>query len=429
LTVPPDTVSKVEIPNGGEVVEVRSAELDSVHMPGPIRIRTCTLPDQTLEGFGNTLSMAAVSVESGDLLFESPARETRSAASVVKLFTAAAALRLLGPDFRFRTSVVRGEEAGELFLVGGGDVTLTRSPGDNYYASKTSLQDLARQTRESLAGLVEDTYVIRPDTTHYDRFADRGDGWREGSFRLGYVAPVSALQVDADRDFPNTRLSGRSSDPTGRAVGWFVDELEQHGLVSVGLGAPEMAPNQGRELASVESAPLQDLLPIMLLDSDNSLAEVIAREVALADDSADIGASIQRWSGVDQSLFAEGSLVGGSGLDPASTLPHGAILGLLQQIATASDLELIRENLPESGVSGSLRTRFSGEASILNGRVRAKTGTLSKTRSLAGFVTAEDGSEIAFSINVAGSSVGSETLDDIDKLVGDISVCGENLTG
>ena len=373
-------------------------------------------------------SQPAASVDSGELLFETRSVEAPCAGRVVKLFTATAALRLLCPDHRFRTTVVQGEKAGELFLVGAAAVTLPRAPGNTYYASTTPLQEFARQTRESMSGAVEAPYAVRPDTSRYEQYVDWSAGWRAGSDRLGYVAPVSALQVDADRDFPNTRLSPRSSDPTSRAVGWFVDELARQGVLSVSSGIPGTATEQGRELASVQSAPLEALLPTMLLDSDNSLAEVIAREVALADDSSNIGASIQSWSGVDQSLFLDTALIGGSGLDSASRLPHGAILNLLQQIAEDPALEVIRENLPESGESGSLRNRFSSVSANLEGRVQAKTGTLSETRSLAGFVTANDGSEIAFSINASGPSIRASTLDDIDRLVGAIAFCGENLS-
>jgi D-alanyl-D-alanine carboxypeptidase/D-alanyl-D-alanine-endopeptidase (penicillin-binding protein 4) len=54
--------------------------------------------------------------------------------------------------------------------------------------------------------------------------------------------------------------------------------------------------------------------------------------------------------------------------------------------------------LPVAGVDGSLSSRMKGTAA--DGNVRAKTGTMSNIRSLAGYVTTRDGERLAFVIMI-----------------------------
>src|SRR4051794_14755142 len=68
-------------------------------------------------------------------------------ASTLKLLTCLAALKALGPEHRFTTSVVR--RGGQVVLVGGGDPLLTvRDHGD--YPHEADLTTLARQTARAL---------------------------------------------------------------------------------------------------------------------------------------------------------------------------------------------------------------------------------------------------------------------------------------
>ena len=248
--------------------------------PQPNRLRTCQVDTDLFSGLNGDLSLA-VATPDLELLMGIDEEHLVAPASVVKLFTAVAALRTLGSDFRFQTTVVQGSNPGEVWLVGGGDVTLTRSPLNNYYASNASLADLAQQTVDRLA--IQDIVptAVFVDTSRYSRFSQWDESWRPGSEKLGFVAPVTALQVDGDRTQPTSRLSPRSADPVSRALRWFADDISQFTGRELSLRGEAPVP-EGRTLAVVESASLVELLVIMLRDSDNSLAEVIAREVALA---------------------------------------------------------------------------------------------------------------------------------------------------
>ena len=391
----------------------------------PIRLRTCALDQRLLTGLDGELTLA-VATTGGELLLGVEETTRVAPASVVKLFTAVAALRTLGPDFRFQTSVVKGANPGEVWLVGGGDVTLTRSLPNNYYDSEASLEDLARQTvdRLGIEGLTPTDLFV--DTSRYAHFPQWDDSWRPGSSRLGFVAPVVALQVDGDRDQPGVRLSSRSGDPVSRATRWFADALSRASGQYPTLRGAAPAP-EGRALAVVESAPLADLVGIMLVDSDNSLAEVVAREVALATGELDPGEAVLQAVGLPEELAEGASIRDGSGLSDLTEVSGEAVVWVLREIQQSPDLAAVREGLPVANETGSLRTRYGSVAGQLQGRVAAKTGSLRGVRSLAGFVDADDESELMFSAVLSGPRVSNASRDEIDRIVADLARCGENL--
>ncbi|HUH02537.1 MAG TPA: D-alanyl-D-alanine carboxypeptidase, partial [Kofleriaceae bacterium] len=77
------------------------------------------------------VGILAVDLATGETLHERDADGRYNIASNAKTLTTAAALRLLGPGFKFRTvlyaqPIVRGEIAGNLYVRGGGDPTLGR---------------------------------------------------------------------------------------------------------------------------------------------------------------------------------------------------------------------------------------------------------------------------------------------------------------
>ena len=126
-------------------------------------------------------------------------------ASNAKLFTTAAALALLGPDFTMKTYVVAsgpitpdGHLSGSLRLIGGGDPTLS---GRTYpYGPHTdqanpplqALDDLATQVASHIHAL--DGTLVADDTLFaFERY---GTGWAQDDLQWDYGAPVSALTVN-----------------------------------------------------------------------------------------------------------------------------------------------------------------------------------------------------------------------------------------
>lgn len=69
---------------------------------------------------------------------------------------------------------------------------------------------------------------------------------------------------------------------------------------------------------------------------------------------------------------------------------------LLQALDAPPHRDVVRRALPMAGVDGTLERRLDGTA--CEGRVRAKTGTLSHARALSGYLTTPSGREVIFSV-------------------------------
>ena len=402
--------------------EVGERKISAVSSPAQ-RIRTCALPTDLVDLDNGELT-AAVSDSTGELLWSRLADQPVAPASVQKILTATSAWRVLGPDFRFVTSV-KADSSGNVWLVGGGDPTLTRSPGNNYYDSESSLTELSEQT---VIGVSEKNlpvpHILHIDTSRYEAFREWDESWRPGSWALGYVAPVTSLMVDGDRDSPVLRLGARSTNPASRAQVWFSEALAKKGMIFSAF-APS-SPAQGVEVARVESAPLPELLRIMLEDSDNSLAEALAREVALASETTDLNEAL-----IDALEFSEEDREGlflrdGSGLSPLNQLSASLVVRVLGEWVTTPELAPLLVGLAIAGETGSLQRRFGGDSSA-RGIIRAKTGSIAGVRSLAGIFDDEEGNSIVFALNVLGPRVSDRDRDSLDGLTEAIYDCGENL--
>jgi D-alanyl-D-alanine carboxypeptidase/D-alanyl-D-alanine-endopeptidase (penicillin-binding protein 4) len=179
---------------------------------------------------------------------------------------------------------------------------------------------------------------------------------------------------------------------------------------------------------------LSELITQMLQESDNVIADVLARQVALAEH---VPASFSgATAGIRTVLAGLGVQVGagmkdGSGLSSADRVSPAALVGVLRLIAgatgppAAAQLHFIASALPVGGWSGTLSYRFTtGTLAAAAGRVRAKTGTLTSVSSLAGFVRDTSGRLLIFSLDAdraAGTLVADAALDDV---VGTLAACG-----
>jgi len=94
----------------------------------------------------------------------------------------------------------------------------------------------------------------------------------------------------------------------------------------------------------------------------------------------------------------------GSGLSAYNLVTPRALVRILQYLSSSENNDIYRSALATAGEEDStLEERLSG----LEGRVFAKTGTISNVNSLSGYLTREDGSEVIFSILSNGSGLPS----------------------
>jgi D-alanyl-D-alanine carboxypeptidase/D-alanyl-D-alanine-endopeptidase (penicillin-binding protein 4) len=427
------------------VVEADEAEvlvagrLNPQTPPASVRFPTCSLSPLLTDPRMDVFSGVVIDPWSGEVLFARASEGLLAPASVLKTVTAAAALSALGPDATFTTTVRAGETSQSVVLVGGGDPTLRSRSGESesVYAGAPSLTELAEQTIAAVSlGLEEGAKVsiteLIVDATLWDSEDNWDDSWAESARAKGFLSRVTPLQVDGDRSNPAAALSPRGNDPVTRAARNFVDALKVAGNTARYVTIRyEKSDSEGAVLARVDSRPVQELVTYMLKESDNTLAEFLARHVSLAEgldgSQSSVGEALNQ--ALEQyGVSAEGiTLRDGSGLSALNQVTPEYIAGILMEVfRSEGSIGLLAGALPIAGVDGSLDDRFGGDNSIVTSRVQAKTGSISGTRSLAGFIQGVDDSDFVFAFFATGT-VDDDARTALETVVAGVYSCGANL--
>ncbi len=411
--------------------------------PSPIasasKIRTCSVADYaSASGFG-TLEAQVRNASTGEVLYDRNGSNPAPTASVLKILTAAAAFSVLGSDYRVSTTVVKGSQPGQIVLIGGGDVTLSRlSSGEqSFYTDAPHLDTLAAQVKQawdadpSNAGQPITSLVV--DTSLFGG-PEWQPSWDENEERVveGSTPYMTALMVDGDRDDPTAVESPRSTDPVGRAANAFVDDLG--GGISISSGT---APSGTTQLGQVQSQPVSALVEEALTYSDNTIMEELARLVAIKTGAGNTFSAINAGTrkgletyGIPETglYFADGSGLSADNKVPASYLTQFMIKVLNRE----GSLGAIYDGLPIAGQTGTLGPgygRFDDSfSSIAVGHVNAKTGWINTSRTLSGVIHAQDGTNLTFAIYALNYSSDYYALSAIDDLTAAFYKCGNNLS-
>ncbi len=145
----------------------------------------------------NILPNASVGImlqeaETGEVLYERRAQELFTPASIVKLFTAAASLLSLGPDYRFETAIQVDQNilpqarVNNLYVYFSGDPSLTRD----------DLKQLIVKIKAS--GIREISGNIIVDNTHF-RTPNYAMGWSWDSLAWYYAAPITSIILNENQ--------------------------------------------------------------------------------------------------------------------------------------------------------------------------------------------------------------------------------------
>jgi D-alanyl-D-alanine carboxypeptidase/D-alanyl-D-alanine-endopeptidase (penicillin-binding protein 4) len=366
--------------------------------------------------------------ETGTVLWNKDSNSPQIPASTAKLLTGTALLTSVDPTSRFVTKVVAGDQAGDIVLVGGGDVTLSaRNEGvGTVYDGAPLMADLAAQVRAS--GV--DVKRIVLDTDYWSD-PELADGWLTSDIRgtpgsaQGYITRMSPLMVDGDREDPANENSIRTGDPANTAGKALARLLGNPDLPLVAGSVPE----DGTVIGQVSSQPMSVLLAQALENSDNVLAEALARQVAIARGAPPsfTGASAAIIEALeDLKIDTIGvEMYDGSGISTKDRVPP-AVLAQVVALAVKGDTPALRNlltGLPVAGVSGSLTDRFQDDGSKAGaGWVRAKTGSLEVTYALAGYVPDVDGRILVFAY--VSNGVSTATRPALDALAAGLRGCG-----
>ncbi|WP_437777501.1 D-alanyl-D-alanine carboxypeptidase/D-alanyl-D-alanine endopeptidase [Sorangium sp. So ce1097] len=437
-----------------------SAPRPTIAAPGPHRVDPGRARAQLeklttdVHRWGGRVGVLAIDVASGATLAAFDERGLYNPASNAKLFTAAAALRLLGPSYRYLTGLYGEASNGsvaELVLRGSGDPSLRT-------------RDLWEMARALRATGVRKVAAIAVDQGYFDAryvppaFEQQPEEW--AAFR----APVAAASLNANAVLFTVRPSkpGEAAsiaiDPPGvtvlrgkvvtakrgtpEKIGIRLEPSGQRLVVHLSGSIPEGSravsvarrvddprlvaahalremlrevgvevsgevrlggEHQKRLLVAHRSAPLGELLAALGKDSDNFYAETIFKTIAAerrgrpgtAEAAAElVGETLRELGASQEGVFTRN----GSGLFDAARASPEATVRLLRAalLDPALGADFIAQ-LAIGGVDGTLRGRF--RAWSKERAIRAKTGTLASVASLSGYIFPPAGrSPIAFAV-------------------------------
>jgi serine-type D-Ala-D-Ala carboxypeptidase/endopeptidase (penicillin-binding protein 4) len=395
------------------------------------------------------VGIKVVSLKGGDTVYEFNPRLLLIPASTQKVFTAAAALALLGPDQEVVTTVALDAAGGGVYLNGCGDSLLSEVDLAAMAASAARNLDRGRE------------YTLAADLSCFDDLY-RGSGWMwdDDEFlisplsvnqnavsvvvqpgpRLGAPAIVVAEPVTSYVTVENLARTGRGSEPESikaarrpgerdnlvtisgqiplgsaplekRASVWrpelmaltiFRDALRAQGIKVTGMSTAP-APAGARVLVR-RTRRMGELVRFGLKTSDNLSAEnllkLLGRHSTGKPGSAEDGsAAVRRYlatQGIptENLVLADGSGVSRYNLTSAETLT--LTLGAIHR-----DRDLYRvfyDSLSIAGRDGTLKLRMKGSSA--EGKLRGKTGNMSGVSALAGYARSADGEPLAFAIMV-----------------------------
>jgi len=325
--------------------------------------------------------MILIDPVTGEVIFENSATSFRKPASLLKILSATALLTYLTPDHRFTTEISTGSEPNTLIIAGSLDPWMERK---NSVATKMGRVSLPKLVTSALKKLD----------------ADNGEPIK--TLRIEY-----ASMYTVDLDFIKAQLKARDVKVSTLKV----TNAEAR------LYAKE-------SIAKFESPPLQTIMDWMLLWSDNTLGDRMATYAAMKAGFGYTESGIEKVfvkTLTDLEIDSTGlNAVDGSGLSKSNKVSARMIGQLLLKTYRNEKYRTIYGGLPIGGVSGTMQTRFIESAPSAIGLVRAKTGTLNGTVSLAGYVQGGDQEYIFVAIAdqiPKGISAGKAARTALDKVL------------
>ena len=415
------------------------------------------------------LGMVVVDLTSGATLYRRNAGNLFIPASNMKIFSEAAALMVLGPDYHFKNQlsisagkVQQGVLQGDVYLQLSGDPSFSRE----------DLKKLLTSLKEWNINTIEGNVYIDSSVANIDAYPP---GWLKSDLSYSYGAPNSPVMIDANRLTVTVNPGIQAGDPAvveaddggggiiinnmattkasakGCGVGFYLDNdnhLTVRGCVGIGQWAVQQrmaiknplvysqimikndlekanillngqvqlgrVPEGALLIAAQHSKALSELMADTLKPSDNLYADSLYLHAAAKLNGSPVNWKdaepliknfLQAQTGID---FKKAVFTDGSGLSRYSLVTPEQTISLLTFLYQRFPLayEYIAA-LPVSGRDGTLQKRF--RVPTQQGFVRAKTGTMTGINSLSGFLYTSNGHTLAFTMYInrkPGSSAG-----------------------
>lgn len=402
--------------------------------------------------------------KNGNIIYESRAEEGFHPASTTKLFTAAAALKYLGENFQYQTTLQAPLDKissntlnDNLYFVFRGDPTF----------QVKHILELFKELKAKGVNQIQGNIVIDDRAFAEPYYAQ---GWTWDSLPWYYSAPITSIIINenkvrlkfnkaqlntpikveqADSELPAFKISSNVTAVTAQEADhtcqlnvkvknndinltgcWPMDKtpivvelalddtralaktliesaLKQADIKLAGTIQFDAAPKNVPAIIVKRSAPLKLLLPRVLADSNNIYAESLTKGLGLA-----FGGQGTFQAGIHaiQDILAEESrieftkmkLSDGSGQSRYNLVSPYMVSQLLTFMYHDPAFSVFQASLSSSGQNGTLAMRMKDKNMI--GRVVGKTGSATGTSALSGYFTSMKGNEYVFSLIINHST-------------------------
>lgn len=326
-------------------------------------------------------SVALIDASTGEFVFESNSTSARKPASVMKVLSATATIKYLDSSQRYETKVLSGVDANSAVIIGQLDPWLSLRYLEGKKMHRTSVPALATAIQGSV-------------------------GKNRRKFTVYYSGLYATDVANINRYFKKKR----------RTVAF--KKVNEETAIS----------NSFEEKLVSTSPTVKEITTWFLTWSDNVLAERMARFAAKAagyqfDDFgvSDVFKTILTEMNIDSSAL---NIHDASGLSKENRITAHLMGELLFKIHKDPAFSTLIAGLPVSGQSGTLRKRYLDTAPEAVGLVKAKTGTLNGTVSLAGYIESGDREYIFVVIAdkiARGTRASDRARQTLDSLLGQIA--------
>ncbi len=367
-------------------------------------------------------------------------------ASTTKLLTTETAMNLLGENFRWITQLEHSGEIdengilnGNLYIIGSGDPSLgTRKAGAASYGEIVSdfisgiknqgikkingdiiiqsavfKENKMAKLPENIVWLENNNYYLPVGSTREINPANEKLIVKNNPFstdkRYFYISPYIKQIVYAEK-FEGNPLLTKLPDAPAFLANTMRTTMLKSGLPITGKVHSVMIdrePESRKLITAYQSPTLSEIVFYTNQHSDNALSETTLKMIGFqknGNETPESGrnAVTEHLQEIDFDISGL-SYMDGSGLSRSNLVTPISQVKFLTSLMNEKYYKTYLESLPIAGQTGTLKKSFAGSG---YGQIFAKTGTLNKVKTLAGYMKTNTGKTLTFSLlinNYAGS--------------------------
>jgi D-alanyl-D-alanine carboxypeptidase/D-alanyl-D-alanine-endopeptidase (penicillin-binding protein 4) len=405
---------------------------------------------------GSTWGLQVQDAATGQILASHQARTNLIPASNMKLFTSLNGLATLGENFRFKTRFLSDGPVsgsvlqGNLTVEGGGDPTIYSPDREKF--GQNFFQKLTKALKEKGISSIQGKIIVK-DVEHAYKglrsdwsWSDVGNYYGAGIYPINinenqfhvYIqagtegSPGKLKKKDSLMDVRLEDVQLKTDKPGSPDLAYFYwipgsDKAELVGSLpadqdlqkvkgalqhpdqiflqvaqkvlkeaGISIQGEQMAGKEVQSLFVLESPPLSEILKEVNLNSNNLMTESVAYALALNDSKKDENGWTQLEAFARKLGCAKGYyFADGSGLSPTNRISPQALCTALAWAKKQPFYPALEASLPVSGISGTMKNYCKGAT----GKIRAKSGTLTRTFCYSGYAQAK-GRTLIFSVMI-----------------------------